>query len=201
MPLLPARHYVSDHTRFIRDLLEKKPQLETEQRIGRAIWWDKLPADLEANRDMDEGRVAQKPYGTRTTTRSRPRDRPRSTGRARPRMKWRGVPIRAVANASRLVASGAGSWNTLTMRNSRPSSSLRVTIPRRSPASVDWRRRRIVNESTTCEAPGASRAAPSPRTTRTVPAARQKRSRIAAAAATEQVGLDVAHVGRGNAVD
>jgi len=62
MPLLPARHYVSDHTRFIRDLLEKKPQLETEQRVGRAIWWDKLPADLEANREMDEGRVAQKPY-------------------------------------------------------------------------------------------------------------------------------------------
>ena len=62
MPLLPARHYVSDHTRFIRDLLAKKPQLEIEQRIGRAIWWDKLPADLEANRDMDEGRVPQKPY-------------------------------------------------------------------------------------------------------------------------------------------
>ena len=62
MPLLPARHYVSDHTRFIRDLLEKKPQLETEQRIGRAIWWDKLPGELEANREMDEGRVAQKPY-------------------------------------------------------------------------------------------------------------------------------------------
>jgi hypothetical protein len=62
MPLLPARHYVSDHTRFIRDLLEKKPELETDQRIGRAIWWDKRPAELEANREMDEGRVAQKPY-------------------------------------------------------------------------------------------------------------------------------------------
>ena len=41
MPLLPSRHYVSEHTRFIRDLLDKKPQLETEQRVGRAIWWDK----------------------------------------------------------------------------------------------------------------------------------------------------------------
>ena len=46
MPLLPSRHYVSEHTRFIRDLLEKKPQLEAEQRTGRAIWWDKLPAEL-----------------------------------------------------------------------------------------------------------------------------------------------------------
>ena len=62
MPLLPARHYVSDHTRFIRDLLEKKPQLETEQRIGRAIWWDKNPADLAARKKMDEGRLPQPAY-------------------------------------------------------------------------------------------------------------------------------------------
>jgi hypothetical protein len=62
MPLLPARHYVSEHTRFIRDLLEKKPELETEQRIGRGIWWDKLPAEVEAERDMDRGDVPQKGY-------------------------------------------------------------------------------------------------------------------------------------------
>ena len=62
MPLLPSRHYVSEHTRFIRDLIDKKPQLETEQRVGRAIWWDKLPSDLEARREMDESRVPQKPY-------------------------------------------------------------------------------------------------------------------------------------------
>jgi len=62
MPLLPSRHYVSEHTRFIRDLLEKKPQLEADQRIGRAIWWDKLPSDVEAEREMDQGRVAQKSY-------------------------------------------------------------------------------------------------------------------------------------------
>ena len=62
MPMLPARHYVSDHTRFIRELLEKKPELETEQRIGRAIWWDKRPADLARRRTMDEGRVPQAPY-------------------------------------------------------------------------------------------------------------------------------------------
>ena len=60
--MLPSRHYVSDHTRFIRELLEKKPQLETEQRIGRAIYWDKLPADVAADRELDEGRVAQKAY-------------------------------------------------------------------------------------------------------------------------------------------
>jgi hypothetical protein len=62
MPLLPARHYVSDHTRFISALLEKKPQLETDQRIGRAIFWDKLPSEVEARREMDEGSVPQKAY-------------------------------------------------------------------------------------------------------------------------------------------
>ena len=62
MPLLPARHYVSDHTRLIRDLLEKKPDIETSQRIGREIWWDKLPSEVEAQREMNAGRVPQKAY-------------------------------------------------------------------------------------------------------------------------------------------
>ena len=62
MPLLPSRNYVSDHTRFMRDLLERKPELETDQRIGRGIFWDKLPSDVEAQREMNEGRVPQKPY-------------------------------------------------------------------------------------------------------------------------------------------
>lgn len=62
MPMLPARHYVSPHTQFIRELLAAKPQLENEQRTGRAIWWDKLPTELAEERDMDGGRVRQKSY-------------------------------------------------------------------------------------------------------------------------------------------
>lgn len=62
MPLLPARHYVSDHTRFIDDLLAKKPELEASQRAGRKIWWDKLPSEVEAQREMNEGGVPQKAY-------------------------------------------------------------------------------------------------------------------------------------------
>ena len=62
MPMLPARDYVSDHTKFIRDLLAARPQLESEQRTGRAIWWDKRPGDLKLRREMDEGQVPQKPY-------------------------------------------------------------------------------------------------------------------------------------------
>lgn len=62
MPLLPSRHYVSEHTRFIRELLEKKPELEAVQRTGRQIWWDKLPSEVAAEREMNRDRVPQKGY-------------------------------------------------------------------------------------------------------------------------------------------
>ena len=62
MPLLPSRLYVSDHTRFISELLDRKPELQTEQRVGRNIWWDKLPSEVQAQRDMNAGRVPQKAY-------------------------------------------------------------------------------------------------------------------------------------------
>ncbi len=62
MPMLPSRHYESDHTRFIRELKQQKPDLEGEQRNARAIWWDKRPRDLAERERMDEGRVPQAPY-------------------------------------------------------------------------------------------------------------------------------------------
>jgi hypothetical protein len=60
--MLPSRHYVSDHTRFMRELMERKPQLAQDQREGRAIWWDKTPQALAERRRMDEGSVPQQPY-------------------------------------------------------------------------------------------------------------------------------------------
>jgi hypothetical protein len=60
--MLPARHYVSDHTRFMRELLERKPQLDVEQKKARAIWWDKRPSDVEQRREMDKARLPQKSY-------------------------------------------------------------------------------------------------------------------------------------------
>jgi hypothetical protein len=59
---LPSRHYVSEHTAFIRDLLAKRPDLTVDQKIGRAIWWDKEPQDLAMRAKMDEGRVPQPAY-------------------------------------------------------------------------------------------------------------------------------------------
>ena len=62
MPLLPARHYESEPTRFINDLLQRKPQIQDERRKGRSMFWDKRPEDLEQEKRMDEGFIPQKPY-------------------------------------------------------------------------------------------------------------------------------------------
>ena len=62
MPMLPARNYESEHTKFIRELIEKRPQVDEDRRKGRAIWWDKLPSELALRREMDEGSVPQKAY-------------------------------------------------------------------------------------------------------------------------------------------
>jgi Protein of unknown function (DUF3460) len=62
MPMLPSRHYESEHTRFIREMKERKPELEQSQRRARAIWWDKRPRDLANTKVMDEGRVPQAGY-------------------------------------------------------------------------------------------------------------------------------------------
>lgn len=53
--------YQSDVTQFIEGLKSEQPDLESRQRAGRAIWWDKQ-VDRQAQDDWREARVAQKPY-------------------------------------------------------------------------------------------------------------------------------------------
>lgn len=53
--------YNSDVTNFISELRQRKPDLEAQQRAGRAIWWDKQ-VNLEAWKEFREAQVAQKPY-------------------------------------------------------------------------------------------------------------------------------------------
>jgi len=60
--MLPSRHYVSEHTKFMRELLRQRPELVDKQREGRAMWWDKTPHELAEERAMDKGRVPQSPY-------------------------------------------------------------------------------------------------------------------------------------------
>ncbi|HWS73718.1 MAG TPA: DUF3460 family protein [Quisquiliibacterium sp.] len=53
--------YESDITRFLRELKKARPELEEEQRKGRAIWWDR-PQDGEVLQRNKASRVPQQPY-------------------------------------------------------------------------------------------------------------------------------------------
>ncbi|HEX4884367.1 MAG TPA: DUF3460 family protein [Casimicrobiaceae bacterium] len=66
MPMLPARHYESDHTKFIRELKEARPYLEEQQSEARSIWWDKDPRALADDRRRAEAKVPPKPYPYQT---------------------------------------------------------------------------------------------------------------------------------------
>jgi hypothetical protein len=53
--------YVSDTTQFIEQLKREHPQLEAEQRQGRALLWDKS-ISRDDQKAFKDARVAQKPY-------------------------------------------------------------------------------------------------------------------------------------------
>lgn len=53
--------YESEHTKFIRELMEKNPQLAEGQQVARAIWWDKKQ-DIDERKRFKESEVPQKSY-------------------------------------------------------------------------------------------------------------------------------------------
>jgi hypothetical protein len=53
--------YVSDHTKFISELMKKNPQIEEGQRKGRALLWDK-EIDRDAQHRYQEAEVPQQGY-------------------------------------------------------------------------------------------------------------------------------------------
>ncbi len=61
MSIFQRPHYTSETTQFIEQLKAQKPQLEKQQREGRALLWDKQ-VNREIQQDLQAGRVAQKPY-------------------------------------------------------------------------------------------------------------------------------------------
>ena len=54
--------YQSDFTQFLQQLKAQKPALESEQRAGRALLWDKQPIDLDEAQRAQQSRVQQTPY-------------------------------------------------------------------------------------------------------------------------------------------
>ena len=53
--------YESEHTKFMREWMEKHPEEREEQKKGRALWWDK-PQEPEQTRQFAAGKVAHKAY-------------------------------------------------------------------------------------------------------------------------------------------
>lgn len=53
--------YESEHTKFMREWMEKHPEEREEQKKGRALWWDK-PQDPETTRQYAEAQVPAKAY-------------------------------------------------------------------------------------------------------------------------------------------
>jgi hypothetical protein len=43
--------YESEHTRFMREFMAKRPYLAQEQKKGRALWWDRKPNQEEDHRN------------------------------------------------------------------------------------------------------------------------------------------------------
>jgi len=61
MSIFRRPDYQSDTTQFIDQLKAQKPDLEAQQRAGRALLWDKS-VDRAAWREYREAQVEQQPY-------------------------------------------------------------------------------------------------------------------------------------------
>ena len=59
-------HYRSEVTQFLDDLKQSRPELDLQQRQGRALLWDKA-IDRTVRQDLEAGQVAQKPYPYQTS--------------------------------------------------------------------------------------------------------------------------------------
>ncbi|MES2538483.1 MAG: DUF3460 family protein [Pseudomonadota bacterium] len=56
------QRYESEITQFITELRQKNPNLEAEQKAGRALLWDKAPMDNDSRDRATESRVKQQAY-------------------------------------------------------------------------------------------------------------------------------------------
>ena len=67
MPIFRRPDYRSEATQFIDALKTAKPELEAQQRQGRALLWDKV-VDRSAVAQARAATVAQQPYVYQTSS-------------------------------------------------------------------------------------------------------------------------------------
>lgn len=53
--------YESEHTKFMREFLEKNPQIPEKRLAARSVWWDKNQ-NLEERKRFNESAEPMKPY-------------------------------------------------------------------------------------------------------------------------------------------
>jgi hypothetical protein len=58
---MARKAYESDTTRFIREFLQKNPEVVEKQRAARSTWWDR-PQDSEQRKKFEDARLPKKPY-------------------------------------------------------------------------------------------------------------------------------------------
>jgi hypothetical protein len=54
--------YESEHTKWMREWMEKHPEELQVQKDGRSLWWDKPAQDQDTMRRLAASRVVQKAY-------------------------------------------------------------------------------------------------------------------------------------------
>lgn len=54
--------YESEHTKFMREWMQKHPEEREVQRSGRALWWDRDMLGLDEQSRLAAAKVPQKPY-------------------------------------------------------------------------------------------------------------------------------------------
>lgn len=54
--------YESEHTRFMREWMEKHPEEQETQKTGRALWWDRGVRTLDEQARLADAKVPQKAY-------------------------------------------------------------------------------------------------------------------------------------------
>ena len=54
--------YESEHTKFMREWMDKHPEEQKVQHSGRALWWDRGARNPEEQQRLAAAKVPQKPY-------------------------------------------------------------------------------------------------------------------------------------------
>ncbi len=61
MSIFARPHYMSDATQFLNQLKKEHPELDAQQRAGRALLWDKA-VDHTQWKEFDEAKTPRKAY-------------------------------------------------------------------------------------------------------------------------------------------